>query len=174
MNYSDMTKAVIDAIKGDINSTHKWKAAGVQVVQYFGTEEALRDAKAQFIADSILPAIEKKHSDALKVDLPRKGSKEYKALDASGVAKWETANRAKIDARSTADTYFARVVKYAFPAEKSESTTPESEKTQETKILEVVNSVIGKMEKGESLNFDVVTALNLARQLATVVATPKK
>jgi hypothetical protein len=173
MNYSDMTKAVIDAIKGDINSNHKWKAAGAQVVQYFGTEQALRDAKAQFIADTILPAIEKRHVDALKVDLPRKGSKEYKALDASGVAKWETANRAKIDARSTADTYFTRVVKYAFPAEKTESTTPESEKTQETKILEVVNSIIGKMEKGESLNFDLIEALHLARKLATVVATPK-
>lgn len=174
MNYSDMTKAVIDAIKGDINSTHKWKTAGAQVVQYFGTEEALRDGKAQFIADSILPAIEKKHSDALKVDLPRKGSKEYKALDASGVARWEAANRAKIDARSTADTYFARVVKYAFPAEKSESDTPESAKSPETKILEAINAQIGKMEKGESLNFDVVTALNLARQLVTVIATPKK
>lgn len=174
MNYSDMTKAVIDAIKGDINSTHKWKAAGAQVVQYFGTEEALRDGKAQFIADSILPAIEKKHSDALKVDLPRKGSKEYKALDASGVARWEAANRAKIDARSTADTYFARVLKYAFPTEKTESDAPESPKTQETKILEAINAQIGKMEKGESLNFDVVAALNLARQLVTVIATPKK
>ena len=46
MNYSDMTKAVIDAIKGDQSAQHKWKAAGAQVVQYFGTEEALRDAKA--------------------------------------------------------------------------------------------------------------------------------
>jgi len=174
MNYSDMTKAVIDAIKGDQSAQHKWKAAGAQVVQYFGTEAALVETKAQFIADSILPALDKKHSAALAVELPRKGSKEYKALDAAGVAKWEAANRAKIDARSTADTYFARVVKYAFPTEKSESDSGESPKTQETKIAEALTAIIGKMEKGESLNFDVVAALNLARQLATVIATPKK
>lgn len=174
MNYSDMTKAVIDAIKGDQNAQHKWKAAGEQVVKYYGTEAALVETKAQFIADSILPALDKKHSAALAIELPRKGSKEYKALDAAGIAKWEAQNKAKKDARSTADTYFARVVKYAFPTEKSESDQSESAKTQETKILEAINAQIGKMEKGESLNFDVVTALNLARQLATVVATPKK
>lgn len=174
MNYSEMTKAVIDAIKGDKSAQHKWKSAGEQVVKYYGTEVAMRETKAQFIADSIIPALDKVHIDALKVELPRKGSKEYKALDAAGVAKWEAQNKAKIDARATADTYFSRVVGYAFPKEKTESDSGESAKTQETKILEAINAQIGKMEKGESLNFDVVAALNLARQLATIVATPKK
>ena len=174
MNYSDMTKAVIDAIKGDQNAQHKWKAAGEQVVKYYGTEAALVETKAQFIADSILPALDKKHAAALAVNLPRKGSKEYNALDANGVERWKLQNQAKKDARSTADTYFARVVKYAFPTEKSESDQSESAKTQETKILEAINAQIGKIEKGESLNFDVVTALNLLRQAVTVIATPKK
>jgi hypothetical protein len=40
------------------------------------TERTLESVKAQFIADAILPAIDKKHAQALAVDLPRKGSKE--------------------------------------------------------------------------------------------------
>jgi hypothetical protein len=43
------------------------------------------------------------------------------AMDVSYSDKWELANQAKKDARSTCDTYFKRVAKYAFPPEKKES-----------------------------------------------------
>ncbi len=174
MEYSTMTKAVIEAVRNDINTANKWKVAGSSVAAFYGTEAALLEVKAQFIADCIIPALDKKHSAALAVELPRKGGKEYNALDKAGVAKWELQNQAKKDARSTAATMFNRVVGYAFPAEKSESDSGESAKTQETKIAEALTAIIGKMEKGESLNFDVVSALNVARQLATIIATPKK
>jgi hypothetical protein len=55
--------------------------------------------------------------------LPRKGSKDFNEKPAlmSGYAdKWELANQAKKDARSTCETYFKRVAKYAFPPEKKE------------------------------------------------------
>jgi hypothetical protein len=76
--------------------------------------------KAQFIADAILPGLDKKHAQALAVDLPRKGSKEFKELSEANQAKWEDANQAKKDARATCDTYFARVLNYAFPKPKAE------------------------------------------------------
>lgn len=173
MNYSDMTKAVTDAVRNELTGVNKWKVAGSSVAAFYGTEAALTEVKAQFIADAIIPALDKKHAAALTVELPRKGGKEYNALDKAGVAKWELQNQAKKDARSTAATMYSRIVGYAFPAEKSESES-ESAKTQETKIAEALTAIIGKMEKGESLNFDVVSALNVARQLATIIATPKK
>jgi hypothetical protein len=85
------------------------------------TAENLESVKAQFIADAILPAMDKKHAQALAVDLPRKGSKDYNELSQANQAKWETANQAKKDARSVADTYFSRVLGYAFPKPKAES-----------------------------------------------------
>jgi hypothetical protein len=59
------------------------------------TAENLESVKAQFIADAILPAMDKKHAQALAVDLPRKGSKDYNELSQANQAKWETANQAK-------------------------------------------------------------------------------
>ena len=174
MNYSDMTKAVTDAVRNELTGVNKWKVAGSSVAAFYGTEAALAEVKSQFIADAIIPALDKKHAAALTVELPRKGGKEYNALDKAGVAKWELQNQAKKDARSTAATMYSRIVGYAFPTEKSESDQSESAKTQETKIAEALTAIIGKMEKGESLNFDVVSALNVARQLATIIATPKK
>ena len=62
MQYTEMTKAVNDAVKGDINSVNKWQTAGNTVREFFGTESALTEVKAQFIADAIIPAIVSKIS----------------------------------------------------------------------------------------------------------------
>jgi hypothetical protein len=165
MNYEAMTKAVTDAIKGEINTVNKWKTAGNEVRTYFGTETALNEAKAQFIADAIIPAMDKKHAAALNLELPRKGSKEYNALDQAARDKWDAQNQAKKDARSTAHTMFTRVVGYAFPKEKTESVP----KALETKLVDLINDAIGKIEKAESVEFDAVTALtHLRAALATI------
>jgi hypothetical protein len=169
MKYETLVKNVIDAIKNDINTVNKWQIVGSGAREFFGSEAALLEIKAQFIADAVLPALDKKHAAALAVELPRKGSKEYNALDAAGVEKWKVQYQAKKDARSTADTMFARVVKYAFPAEKVESET--ETKTTKTKIVNLINDAIGKEEKDTAPDYDAVL---LIQQLRAALATASK
>jgi hypothetical protein len=169
MKYETLVKNVIDAIKNDINTVNKWQIVGSGAREFFGSEAALLEIKAQFIADAVLPALDKKHAAALAVELPRKGSKEYNALDAAGVEKWKVQNQAKKDARSTADTMFARVVKYACPAEKVESET--ETKTTKTKIVNLINDAIGKAEKDTTPDYDAVV---LIQQLRAALATASK
>jgi len=124
-NYVEMIKEVKTAVKfaGDVEN--KWQKAGKEVLAYFGDVKALDECKAQFQADAILPAIDAKHAKALAVDLPRNNSKEFNemlARDASYKAKWELANQAKKDARSTVSTMYARIKKYAFESESTTST----------------------------------------------------
>jgi hypothetical protein len=166
MNYQAMTKAVTDAIKGEINTVNKWQTAGSQVREFFGTESALNEVKAQFIADAIIPALDKRHAAALNMELMRKGSKEYNALDADNKALWEAMNQAKKDARATAHTMFSRVVGYAFPKEKTESVP----KALETKLVDLINDAIGKIEKAESVEFDAVNALVHLRATLAIIS----
>jgi len=169
MNYQAMTKAVTDAIKGELTAVNKWKTAGAQVCEFFGTEAALNEVKAQFIADAIIPAMDKKHAAALNTELPRKGSKEFNALNTENKALWDAMNQAKKDARSTAHTMFARVVKYAFPAEKTEVET--ETKSTKTKIVNLINDAIGKSEKDTAPDYDAVL---LIQQLRAALATASK
>jgi hypothetical protein len=166
MNYQAMTKAVTEAIKGEINTVNKWKTAGAQVREFFGTESALNEVKAQFIADAIIPALDKRHAAALATELVRKGSKEYNALDAASRDKWEAQNQAKKDARSTAHTMLARVIGYAFPKEKTESES----KSLETKLVNLINDAIGKIEKAENAEFDAVNALVHLRATLVIIS----
>ena len=73
--YEGACQTTIDAVKGNINSDNKWKVSGGAVRAFFGTEAALVEVKAQFIADAIMPALDKKYAAALSAELPRKGSK---------------------------------------------------------------------------------------------------
>ena len=129
------------------------------------TAENLESVKAQFIADAILPAMDKKHAQALAVDLPRKGSKDYNELSQANQAKWETANQAKKDARSVADTYFSRVLGYAFPKPKAES-KPVNLKDR---IQKTVADLVDKCGKAESADFDLVAVKAALENVLTLV-----
>jgi hypothetical protein len=167
-NYTDVTKDVISAIKGTLSTDNKWETAGQTVRGFYGTESALTEVKAQFIADAIMPALNPTHAKAMAKELPRKGSADYVAfVGAHGVQAWEDANQAKKDARATAHTMFTRVVGYAFPAEKKES-TPTSTKT---KIVELINDAIKKAQKDETPDYDATT---LIAQLQLALATASK
>ena len=120
-NYANMIKSVKAALLESDKAQTVLTNMGASVAEYYGSKEALEETKAQFQADAILPIINKRHAEALAKDLPRKGSKEFNALGQAEQAKWELANQAKKDARATISTYYSRVVKYAFPAEKKES-----------------------------------------------------
>ena len=176
--YSLVVSTVSAAIKGDEGQKGKWEKVAQVVSGFYGSETAITEQKAQFIADCILPAIDRKHAEALKVDLPRKNGTEYKgkvASDSSYPAKWEAADTAKRAARATCDTYFARVLKYAFPKPKVEGESkPDQTKTDPiTKVIESINDAIKAIQKMEKPGFDPVKAIEgLQASLAIVSAKP--
>jgi hypothetical protein len=154
-----MTTAVTAAIKGELSTVNKWQTAGQTVRDFYGTETAINEVKAQFIADAIIPALDKRHAAALARELPRKNSAEFNALDAGQKANWETSNDAKKDARATAHTMFTRVVRYAFPADKKERTTT----ALKTRLQLELASLIKACEKSEGEDFDVAGTINNLR-----------
>jgi hypothetical protein len=126
----------------------------------------LNEVKAQFITDAIIPALDKKHAQALAKELPRKGSADYVAFVAShGADAWDTANTAKKDARATAHTMFSRLVKYAFPAEKAE-TAPRDLKTR---INEELAALIKACQKAEGATFDLAKTITALEAALTIV-----
>jgi hypothetical protein len=164
-SYEVTVTACTNAVRQDISTVNKWQTAGEAVRAFFGTETAMLEVKAQFIADAILPAIDKRHAKALTVELVRKNSKEFLAYDQGQRDSWEYANQAKKDARATCDTYFARIVKYAFPKEAKQS-EPTSLKT---KIQEQIADLIKKCEKAENADFDLVATLTALNAVLTAV-----
>jgi hypothetical protein len=164
-SYEVTVTACTNAVRQDINTVNKWQTAGEAVRAFFGTETAMLEVKAQFIADAILPAIDKRHAKALSIELVRKNSKEFLAYDQGQRDTWEYANQSKKDARATCDTYFARIVKYAFPKEKAES-EPTSLKT---KIQEQIADLIKKCEKSDSADFDLVATMTALNGVLTAV-----
>lgn len=166
MEYSSVIKSVIEAVRGDINTVNKWQTAGQSVREFYGTETAINEVKAQFIADAIIPALDKKHAQALTRELPRKGSADYVAFVANhGADLWETQNTAKKDARATAHTMFSRVVKYAFPAEKTESTP----RDLKTRINEEIAALVKACQKAEAPAFDVAAVMAALEATLTAV-----
>ena len=167
-NYQDMATSVKSAVSGDLQTANRWEKAGQMVSEHYPNAKALEEQKAQFMADCIIPALDKKHGQALALDLPRKGSKEFNekcSADSTYLAKWEIANQAKKDARAVCTTYFDRIVKYAFPTEKAESTP----RTLKVKCNEEINKLIKAVEKSDDCPFDAVAFIKLANQLLTVV-----
>ena len=163
--YSDTVTACTNAVRQDINTVNKWQTAGEAVRAFFGTETAMLEVKAQFIADAILPAIDKRHAKALATELCRKNSKEFLAYDMGQRETWEATNQAKKDARATCDTYFGRIVKYAFPKEKEESETI----SLKTKIQNQIADLVKKCEKSTDADFDVVATLQALNAVLTAV-----
>ena len=164
LTYETVTKSVIDAVKEDDKSKGKWLSAGQAVSVYYMNAENLEAVKAQFIADAILPAIPK-HAAALAVDLPRKGSEEYNKMGESNRAKWEAANDAKKAARATANTYFSRIVGYAFPKEKVQA----APRDIKTRFNEEIAALVKACEKAEDAPFDVVAVKAALENVLTLV-----
>jgi hypothetical protein len=167
INYTDMTNAVTTAVKGDIAGTTKWMNAGSMVRGFYGTETAIAEVKAQFIADAIIPAMDKKHATALGKELPRKGSTEFNAMDEGQKDNWEVTNQAKKDARAIAHTMYSRIVRYAFPTEKTETVA----RSLKTRISEELSALIKACEKSEDEDFDVLATINNLRATLALINT---
>jgi len=169
MEQSTMFKSVTEAIRSGQTADNKYVNAGSHVREFYGTETALTETKADFVAHAIIPALDKKHQLALAKELPRKGSADYVAFVAShGVQAWEDSNQAKKDARAIAHTYFSRVVKYAWPKEPSErKVTP-----LQTRIINEVSALIKACQKSEDAGFDVQKTIAALEGVLSAV-TPK-
>jgi hypothetical protein len=157
---SNYINAVKSAIKADSEVGNKWVKAGEEVFTFFGSEKALDEVKAQFIADCILPAVDKRHAEALGKDIPRKGSKEFNALSPADVAKWELVNQGKKDARAICGTYYNRVKGYAFEKEKKETT--------KKSFVEKISALIEEGGKIKECNFDLVATMGFLIQAEKV------
>ena len=166
IKYTEVCRTVSAAVSGDIALSNKWQNAGETVRGFYGSEATLTEAKAQFIADAILPAIDKRHTAALAADIPRKGSKEYNALSDANRVKWEAVNQAKKDARAVSHTMFSRVVAYAFPKEK-EASAP---RTLKTRLCEDLAALIKACEKAEDADFDIPATLTHLKAALAVAA----
>jgi len=168
-DYSLVVKAVQDAIKSDVTSEYKWVSCAKSVVSFFGTASALEGVKAQFIADAILPAIDKRHAQALASELPRRGSKEFNELTDSEKTNWENTYNAKKDARSTCGTYFARVLSYAFPS--SNSSDNGAKKSELLKLQEHHIASKKIVEKSVGIdNLDIIKYHELNNQIIALLA----
>jgi hypothetical protein len=156
--YADLIKLVKKSLVSADNAESSLQTMGKEVALFYGSESALNEVKAQFMADAILPIIKPKHAEALNKDIPRKGSKEFNALDVSGLALWESVNQAKKDARSTLNTYFKRVIKYAFPSENEAE--EKAQVSDVTKDIELLNGLIKRLEKAEGRPYDLAQVIN--------------
>jgi hypothetical protein len=165
VNYNEVVSAVKSAVKISGDTENKWVKAGGEVFAFFGSEKALDEVKAQFIADAILPAVDKKHAEYLGKDIPRKGSKEYNALGQSELAKWNEINEGKKSARAVCGVMYNRVKSYAFEKEKKEST--------KKSFVEKISALIEEGGKIKECNFDLVTVMGFLIQAEKVAKGSK-
>lgn len=165
--YSQLCAAVTETVQLSDKTENKWVTVGLKVREFFGSESAIEEVKAQFVTDAILPAIKQDLRLALERNLPRKGSKEFNALSSVEQKAWEVVNQGKKDARATLETYYKRVIKYAFP--KDDADKQESATSTQTKIADLITQAIKKVEKDESPTYDALGLLaSLRASLAFV------
>ena len=163
-NYQEVIALVKNAVKFSNDVENKWVKAGSEVAAFYGSEKALDEVKAQFCADAIIPSIDSKHAKALAIDLPRKGSKEFNemlAKDSSYQVKWDIANQAKKDARSTIGTMYNRIKGYAFEKESKTST----KKT----FAEKLSALVEECANLKDAPFDIVACMKFLVEAEKVV-----
>lgn len=167
-SYSALCADVTETVKLSDKTENKWVTVGLKVREFFGSESAIEEVKAQFVTDAILPAIKQDLRLALERKLPRKGTKDYNVLTSVEQQTWEVINQGKKDARATLETYYKRVLKYAFPKDETETEQASTASTQ-TKLADLITQAIKKVEKDESPTYDAIGLLaSLRASLAFV------
>ena len=169
-NLVEVNQSAHDAVRSDTATQHKWKTAGIAHAAFYVTEDAMKADKKRILAEGILPALDKRIGDALNKDLPRKGSKDYNALDSEGLEKWESAMEAKINARAYANEYLKRLIAHAFPSDSASE--PKVPRDLRTRIMEEIAALVKACQKAEEADFDLMaTIASLQNVEAVVVST---
>lgn len=163
---SNINNAVRVAIDADNKAAGKWNAAGAAIKAEYESRAAFEAIKAEFIDTVILPAMGDNAVKAIKIDLPRKNSTEYKervAKEPSYAAAWETANQLKRDTKAMSHTYHKRIGDYAFGKEETGPTEP---RTLKTRTVEELTALLKAHEKSEQGSVEVIKYLDLAMKAA--------
>ena len=168
-NYTMMTESVKAALNADKSADNKWGDAAKHILEFFGNPEGLRAVKAQFCTDVVIPLLDKRHRDALALEIPRKGSK----LDTEP-EKNEAARKAKKDATATRDTMFDYVLKKAWPeyGKKDDDGDDKPDATDSDKIRKALAELVTRIQKKEGLDFDAAAVVGFLNK-AVAAAAPK-
>ena len=172
-NYTTMIESVKGALNADKSAENKWGDAARHILEFYIEPERLLEVKTQFCADVIIPMLDKRHRDALALEIPRKGSK----LDTEP-EKNEVARKAKNNATATRDTMFMYVLKKAWPeygkgkkeADGDGDNKPDA--TESDKVRKALADLVARIQKKEELDFDVAAAISFLKQ-AVAAAAPK-
>jgi hypothetical protein len=143
--YQQVTSSTIEALRASNNAENKLQQAGENVRAFYVTREAFRAVKKQFEADAIIPALAKKHQQALDYTIER-GDKSEQA---------KTLRDAKASARGTVASYFSKIENHAFPKDKAEATPREPSMA----FVEDLIKVAKKGQKLESAQFNLVKVM---------------
>jgi hypothetical protein len=135
VTYTNTINATREAVRADATTTNKWKSCGSYVAQFYGTAEQLRAGKKQFVADAIIPALDKQYQAFLAINVKDTD----KDSEAGKLARKNSAT-----ARGIVSVYFNRVESYAFPKAPAEPTTREAS-------LAFVEDLIKVAKKGQKL-----------------------
>lgn len=185
-SYSDLFAPTIATIKGDLAQTNKWASLGAKYAAFFPTEDGLKGVKADIILHAIIPAFSDKDQAAWHNKPVRKGSKEYDAMTDTGRASEDDKREARKNVNAKAEVYFARIVKYAFPKPavergaqlpEGEGESKGAEKSTGTKIMGLLTDALGKAEKWEDADVDIVAltkAIKVAQAILVKYAEPTK
>jgi len=142
----ELTKINRATIQADNLSQSKWLDCGIANRVFYGSEEVLKEQKKQFCADMIIPALDSKTRAHLDIDVKLTDKDSPEGIKARDDKK---------KAIGMVNSYFSRIMKYAFPTEKAETAPREPS-------LAFVEDLIKVAKKGmklEAAEFDLVEAM---------------
>mgnify|MGYP006289528293 CR=1 FL=1 len=162
---ADLVNAMRDAVKADTASAGKWQKAGTMVATHYVTREAFEAVKADYVAVAIVPALRDDYQIALAATRPTK--------DASPAMHeaWKAVQATRKDAKAAHATYWARIMRYAFPKVATEGEAEgegddvKASAEFSAKAVKALGALLKKTQEDESPTYDhagAVKALNAA------------
>ena len=146
ITYSALVSLTRATITADNTAQNKWLDCGNATRAFYVTEDALKESKKQFCADMIIPALDAKTKAHLDIDV--------KTTEA-GTEAGDKARADKKTAIGKVNSYFSRIMKYAFPTEKEEVAPREPSLA----FIEDLLKLAKKGQKLEAAEFNLVEAM---------------
>jgi len=164
--YSVIVESVKAAINAGKTAESKWDIVGKNILAFYDSPEALKAVKAQFCADAIIPVLDKRHRDALAVNV-----KDTDAKSPEGIA----VRAAKKDATATRDTMFMHALRKAWPEYGKKDDDDGDDKpdaTDSDKLRKALAELVTRIQKKEGLDFDAAAVVGFLNK-AVAAAAPK-
>lgn len=154
--FSDNLKnAVKDAIGTEETSKKKWKKVGTEAKKEFASALAFDEVKQAFLDEVIYPAMGDETVRIMKMEIPRKGTKDWNAASQTQQDAWAAFGAAKVTERGKGNSYFSRIRDvYAWPVEKVEGDDKPNARDLKTRFNEELAALIKAAQKAEHPPFD--------------------